>query len=146
VRKFHPRRLCPRRQVLGHIHTSSSTAKPRTANDRSQVVMSGRALSVRWAPLARRGITPRRNLHRSATARASRLLRVDGAPSLGRRNQWPFGASSIHNVPAVRSVSFARVLPQLALKMVRLPALLGASMVAGLAYLQYQAARKPNRL
>ncbi len=87
-----------------------------------------------------------RNLHRSATARASGLLWTGGCPSVGRRRQWPFGASSIHNVPATRSISFARVLPQLALKMARLPALFGASMIAGLAYIQYQAARKLNRL
>ena len=84
-----------------------------------------------------------RSLHRPATGRASGLLRTDGCPSVGRcSRQWPFGASSIHNVPAVRSISFARVLPQLALKMARLPALFGASMIAGLAYIQYQAARK----
>ncbi len=87
-----------------------------------------------------------RNLHRSAAARASGLLRTDGCPSLRGRGQWPFGANSIHNVPALRSISFARVLPQLALKMARLPALFGASMVAGLAYIQYQAARKLKHL
>jgi dynamin-like GTPase MGM1, mitochondrial len=86
-----------------------------------------------------------RSLHRPATGRASGLLRTDGCLSAGRSRQWPFGASSIHNVPAVRSISFARVLPQLALKMARLPALFGASMIAGLAYIQYQAARKLKR-
>ena len=108
--------------------------------------MSGRLLSARWAPLVRRGITPQRYLHRGGTGRAGGLLQVDGGPSLGKRKYWPFGASSIHNIPAVRSISFARVLPQLALKMARLPALFGASMIAVLAYIQYQAARKLNCL
>lgn len=83
-----------------------------------------------------------RTLHYCSTSRAGGLLRADGHPSRGGHKQWPFGANSIHNVPAVRSISFARVLPQLALKMARLPALFGASMIAGLAYIQYQAARK----
>lgn len=39
----------------------------------------------------------------------------------------------------VRSISFVRILPRLALNMARLPALFGASMIAGIAYLQYQA-------
>lgn len=49
----------------------------------------------------------------------------------------------MHMVPAVRSISFVRplvrILPSIALKLLRLPALLGASMIGGLAYLQYQA-------
>lgn len=45
----------------------------------------------------------------------------------------------MHNLPAVRNASFARVLPQLAMKLVRIPAMFGAAMVGGLAYLQYQA-------
>ena len=45
----------------------------------------------------------------------------------------------MHNLPAVRNASFARVLPQLALKLVRIPAMFGAAMIGGLAYLQYQA-------
>ena len=55
---------------------------------------------------------------------------------------WPSGAYSIHNVPAVRSISFARALPKLVLKFARIPAMFGAAGVAGLAYLQYQATRK----
>ena len=59
-----------------------------------------------------------------------------------RRQRWPLGANYLHNVPAVRNVSFARVLPKLALKLVRIPAMFGAVTVGGLAYLQYQAARQ----
>ena len=50
----------------------------------------------------------------------------------------------MHNLPAVRNASFARVLPQLAMKLVRIPAMLGAAMIGGLAYLQYQATQAGN--
>ena len=52
------------------------------------------------------------------------------------------GAYAIHNLPAVRAISFARALPKLATKLLRVPAMFGASMIAGLAYLQYQATRE----
>jgi hypothetical protein len=35
-----------------------------------------------------------------------------------------------------------RIIPQLLLKLVRIPALFGGATIAGLAYIQYQAARK----
>lgn len=41
----------------------------------------------------------------------------------------------------VRHASFARFLPRLALKFVRLPAMLGGTAIAGVAWLQYQAAQ-----
>ena len=47
----------------------------------------------------------------------------------------------MHNVPMVRSISFARILPNLVLKFARIPALFGGAMLAGLAYVQYQATR-----
>ena len=50
----------------------------------------------------------------------------------------------MHNLPAVRNASFARVLPQLAMKLVRIPAMFGAAMIGGLAYLQYQATQAGN--
>jgi replication fork clamp-binding protein CrfC len=65
-------------------------------------------------------------------------------PSKWRRRLWPLGANAIHNIPAVRSYSFARVLPKLALKMARIPAMFGGAMIAGLAYIQYQAAQAGN--
>lgn len=54
---------------------------------------------------------------------------------------WPMGYNSIHNAVAVRNAHFARILPKLALKLARIPALFGGAMIAGLAYLQYQATR-----
>ena len=65
---------------------------------------------------------------------------------LGRIRRWPFGTYSLHNVnlPAVRNASFARILPNLAVKLVRIPAMVGIGMVGGLAYLQYQATQAGN--
>ncbi|KIW59788.1 hypothetical protein PV05_00055 [Exophiala xenobiotica] len=101
--------------------------------------MNGRLLTARAAPLLRQ--RPARLLHNNASTRAGGLLRPNR--QLAQRN-WPLGSNSIHNVPAVRSISFARVLPKLALKMARLPAMFGASMLAGLAYIQYQATQAGN--
>ncbi|EXJ83987.1 dynamin GTPase [Capronia epimyces CBS 606.96] len=98
--------------------------------------MNGRLLSARVAPLLRRPTA--RLFHNYARSRAGGLLRPEGR--LPRR-AWPPGSNSIHNVPAVRSISFVRILPKLALKMARLPAMFGASMLAALAYIQYQAAQ-----
>jgi hypothetical protein len=100
--------------------------------------MSGRILSHRLVPLLRTGLLAR-HVH-NAGARTGGLLRSEGGAAL-RRRAWPVGANAIHNVPAVRSISFARILPKLALKMARLPAMFGGAMVAGFAYIQYQATR-----
>lgn len=101
--------------------------------------MSGRILSHRLTPLLRRGLLAR-HMH-SVRSRTGGLLRVDGNAAL-RGRAWPVGANAIHNiVPAVRTISFMRMLPRLALKLARLPAMFGGAMIAGLAYLQYQATR-----
>ena len=57
---------------------------------------------------------------------------------------WPLGANGIHVLPAVRHASFARMLPSLAMKLVRIPAMFGAAMIGGVAYLQYQASQAGN--
>ncbi|KIV87910.1 hypothetical protein PV11_03426 [Exophiala sideris] len=101
--------------------------------------MNGRLLSARAAPLLRQRAG--RLFHNHVQTHAGGLLRPNRL--LPQRN-WPLGSNSIHNVPVVRSISFARVLPKLALKMARLPAMFGASMLAGLAYLQYQATQAGN--
>ncbi|KAH2310926.1 hypothetical protein KXW60_002418 [Aspergillus fumigatus] len=103
--------------------------------------MSGRILSHRLVPLLRTGLLAR-HVH-NAGARTGGLLRSEGGAAL-RRRAWPVGANAIHNVPAVRSISFARILPKLALKMARLPAMFGGAMVAGFAYIQYQATQAGN--
>ncbi|KAK2813411.1 hypothetical protein FQN50_000727 [Emmonsiellopsis sp. PD_5] len=102
--------------------------------------MSGRLFSHGTAVLARRGLLARQ-LHNVGT-RSGGLLRSQGAA--GPRGRPRLRANWIHNVPAVRTISFARVLPKLALKLARIPAMFGGAMLAGLAYIQYQAAQAGN--
>ncbi|KAL2865414.1 dynamin-related GTPase MGM1 [Aspergillus lucknowensis] len=104
--------------------------------------MSGRILSHRLVPLLRTGLLAR-HVH-NAGARTGGLLRAESGAAL-RGRAWPVGANGIHNnVPAVRAISFARILPKLALKLVRVPAMFGGAMIAGLAYFQYQATQAGN--
>ena len=90
-------------------------------------------------------LTHRRHIH-YPTANVGGILRGQGS-SVARsaqKRKWPFGANALHNVPAARTISFARVLPSLAVKLMRIPAMLGAATVGGLAYLQYQATQAGN--
>ena len=98
---------------------------------------------MRRPPVRLHQYYPRRTLH-EPTSSAGVLLRQQAQPNLrrNRKRSWPFGAYSLHNLPAVRAISFARVLPNLAVKLLRLPALFGGATIAGLAYLQYQATRE----
>ena len=62
-----------------------------------------------------------------------------------RRLWWPIGASaSALSLPITRNVSFARAIPKLFLKAARIPAAFGGAMIAGMAYIQYQAAQAGN--
>ncbi|KAI9687767.1 MAG: dynamin-like GTPase mgm1 [Bathelium mastoideum] len=102
--------------------------------------MSARVLIAQLTPFARRlRIQPPRRLTAYSTSTAGGLLRANAGLRTAGQRRWPPGASSLHILPAVRSISFARSLPKLALKLARIPALFGASAIAGLAYLQYQA-------
>ncbi|KAK5119029.1 hypothetical protein LTR62_000240 [Meristemomyces frigidus] len=49
------------------------------------------------------------------------------------------GPNAIHNLPAVRHASFARIIPNLAMKLLRVPAMMGMGMLGLVAYIQYQA-------
>lgn len=108
--------------------------------------MSGRRLlNPRFAPsLAWRThlshYAAQRPLYSTHT-RAGGLLRTPQNSRNPRRRSWPFGTYSLHNVPAVRNISFARALPKLAVKFLRVPAMFGGAAIAGLAYIQYQATR-----
>ncbi|KAI9837319.1 MAG: hypothetical protein M1819_000393 [Sarea resinae] len=107
--------------------------------------MSGRLLSSRLLPLARRGpLLVRRSAHYSSSTSAGGLLRSDLGARIVRQRPWPIGAHTLHNVPAVRAISFARVIPHLVMKFARIPAIFGGAMIAGLAYLQYQATQAGN--
>ncbi|KAI4241468.1 MAG: hypothetical protein LQ352_007445 [Teloschistes flavicans] len=90
-------------------------------------------------------IAPRRCLHQQSAPRHSNFRAP--TPALLRHHQrrlWPPGSNAIHNVPAVRTISFYRALPNLAVKLVRIPAMAGGAMLAGIAYIQYQATQAGN--
>ncbi|KFX90464.1 hypothetical protein V490_06425 [Pseudogymnoascus sp. VKM F-3557] len=107
--------------------------------------MSGRLLSARLLPAARRAATQNaRQFHHRTSSSAGGLLRSDAAVRAARRRMWPLGYNSMHNSVAVRNASFVRILPKLVLKFARIPAMFGGAMIAGLAWIQYQAAQAGN--
>ncbi|KAF2138785.1 uncharacterized protein K452DRAFT_233429 [Aplosporella prunicola CBS 121167] len=103
--------------------------------------MSGRLLSARLAPLARRAqlFAPPRRFTHGLSSNAGGLLRSESGLRTSRLRTWPPGAYSLHNVPAVRTISFVRILPKLFQKFATLGAVGGATIVGGLVYLQNQA-------
>ena len=105
--------------------------------------MSGRLLQARLLPSAQRAsINTARHFHHYTNTFAGGLLRSDAAVRAARRRIWPAGYTPFSNAVAVRNVSFVRILPNLLLKFARIPALFGGATIAGLAYVQYQAARE----
>jgi hypothetical protein len=108
--------------------------------------MSGRLLTSRLAPFARQW-SPwiSRHVTRSIASNAGGLLQ-NAAARTGRVRPWPLGSNSLHNVPAVRTISFARIVPKLFMKFARIPAMFGGATIAGLAYVQYQATREVSYL
>ncbi|KAI0885157.1 dynamin family protein [Annulohypoxylon maeteangense] len=71
------------------------------------------------------------------------LLRADAAVRATRRRMW-FPVNSFHNAVTVRNASFARFLPRLVVKFIRIPAMAGGVMIGGLAWVQYQATQAGN--
>jgi len=108
--------------------------------------MSAQRVAARLGRPALRFNFARRYLHHhpASTAGGLHSTQTSAATRFGRSRPWPFGSYSIHELTVVRNASFARVLPQLALKLVRIPAMFGAAMIGGLAYLQYQATQAGN--
>lgn len=86
----------------------------------------------------------RRRYHQSLRPASKGLFRAAYPLAALRRRGWPPGTFAIHNLPTVRNASFARSIPKLAGKLLRIPALFGGATVAGLAYLQYQATQAGN--
>ena len=82
-----------------------------------------------------------RQYHHASLARSS-LLRSSPTLRHLHSRSWPTGAYSVHGVSAVRSISFARALPSLFAKLLRIPVLVGTTAITGVAYIQYQATRK----
>ncbi|KAH6642014.1 P-loop containing nucleoside triphosphate hydrolase protein [Boeremia exigua] len=101
--------------------------------------MSGRLVSARLATLARRTAlhTPRRYTTHSLPAGG--LLRNEAGLRLIKRRPWPLGSYALHNLPATRSISFARVIPKLVTKFATAGAAAGGAVIAGVSYIQYQA-------
>lgn len=106
-------------------------------------IMSARLLSARFSPMIR-GLPQQtaRHIHQARhSSAAGGLLRSDGAIRTARRRIWPIGHNALHNAVAVRNASFARFIPNLVMKFIRIPAMFGGAAIAGLAYIQYQATR-----
>jgi len=110
------------KQKTSNLHPP--TPLPIHHHNSNATEMSGRALFARIVPLARR--------------------RLYNVRPVTRRNPYPLGAYSLHNVPAMRPISFARVLPKLVQKFAVLGAAGAGATVAGLMYIQNQAAAAGN--
>jgi hypothetical protein len=103
--------------------------------------MSGRLVAGRLSTLARRTplLTPR--LYTTHSLPAGGLLRNEAGIRLVKRRPWPLGSYALHNIPATRSISFARVIPKLVGKFATVGAAAGGAVIAGVSYIQYQAGR-----
>ncbi|KXX79047.1 Protein msp1, mitochondrial [Madurella mycetomatis] len=93
------------------------------------------------APVARRGtVRAIRQFHQLPTGG---IQRADiAARSFRRSVQFP--ANAYHNAVIVRNASFVRLLPKLAIKFVRIPALFGGLMLGAVGWIQYQAIQVSN--
>ena len=100
--------------------------------------MSARALAAGLRPVARRAsANTTRHLHRFPTGD---LLRAEASIRATRRRMWMSG-NSFHNAVTVRNASFARFLPKLMVKFLRVPAMFGGLAIGAFAWVQYQATR-----
>lgn len=113
--------------------------------------MSARLLSSRAVAAAvsrRPQIATRRVLSTSTSAIKSNpssggLLRLESVLR-SHKHSWPNQIYRAHSAGAltIRALSFQRAIPKLMMKFLRIPAAFGGAMIAGLAYLQYQAQRQ----
>lgn len=104
--------------------------------------MSGRLISTRLATIARRAPLNTTRFYTSRSLPAGGLLRSDAGLRLIKRRPWPLGSYALHNLPATRSISFARAIPKLVTKFATAGAAAGGAVIAGVSYLQYQAGRE----
>lgn len=105
------------------------------------VNMSGRLVATRLATLARRTPLHTPRLYTTHTLPAGGLLHNEAGLRLIKRRPWPLGSYALHNLPATRSISFARVIPKLVGKFATVGAAAGGAVLAGVSYIQYQAGR-----
>jgi hypothetical protein len=91
------------------------------------------------SPLARR-VTLRavRHFHQLPTGGIQRAELA----SRSFRRSLQFPSNAYHNAVIVRNASFARLLPKLAIKFIRIPALFGGLAIGAVGWIQYQAIRK----
>ncbi|KAL5115515.1 mitochondrial dynamin GTPase Msp1 [Pleosporales sp. CAS-2024a] len=101
--------------------------------------MSGRLVANRLATLARRTPVHTPRLYTTHALPAGGLLRNEAGLRLIKRRPWPLGSYALHNVPATRSISFARIIPKLVGKFATVGAATGGAVIAGVSYIQYQA-------
>ncbi|KAI9158804.1 Protein msp1 [Paramyrothecium foliicola] len=100
--------------------------------------MSARALAAGLRPVTRRALTQStRHMHRFPTGD---LLRADASIRATRRRMWMSG-NAFHNAVTVRNASFARFLPKLMVKFLRVPAMFGGLAIGAFAWVQYQASQ-----
>ncbi|KAF4983650.1 hypothetical protein FZEAL_1002 [Fusarium zealandicum] len=100
--------------------------------------MSGRVLAAGLRPLTRRAtVHPVRYIHRHPTGG---LLQADAAIRATRKRMW-YGGNAFHNAVTARNASFARFLPKLLVKFLRVPAMFGGVAIGAFAWVQYQAAQ-----
>ncbi|KAF3771214.1 hypothetical protein M406DRAFT_272612 [Cryphonectria parasitica EP155] len=109
--------------------------------------MSGRLLAAGIVPLSTRraAALPEaavRQYHRFRFPTGG-LQRADAAIRATRQRMW-FPGNAFHNAVTARNASFARFLPKLAAKFIRLPAMFGGIMIGGVAWIQYQAIQVSN--
>ncbi|KKA27382.1 hypothetical protein TD95_000469 [Thielaviopsis punctulata] len=94
-------------------------------------------LQARLSPVAPT-TSPAANLHTYTRLPTAGLLRSDAAVRAIRKRLWLPG-NAFHNAVIVRNASFARFLPKLMVKFVRIPAMFGGLAVGAFAWVQYQA-------
>ncbi|KAJ4250637.1 mitochondrial dynamin GTPase Msp1 [Fusarium torreyae] len=101
--------------------------------------MSGRVLAAGLRPLSRRTAlhSAVRHLHRQPTGG---LLQADATIRATRKRMWQ-GGNAFHNAVTTRNASFARFLPKLMVKFLRVPAMFGGVAIGAFAWVQYQAAQ-----
>lgn len=95
------------------------------------------------APVARRAtVRAVRHFHHLPTGGIQRAELA----GRGVRRSLQFPSNAYHNAVIVRNASFARLLPKLAIKFIRIPALFGGLMLGAVGWIQYQAIRKRHAL
>lgn len=131
-----------RQQPTTSRKSDPSVHVPRIAAcTRLAITMSGRLASARLATLARRTALHTPRFFTTHSLPAGGLLRNEAALRLVKRRPWPLGSYALHNLPATRSISFARIVPKLVTKLATAGAAAGGAVIAGVSYIQYQAGR-----